>query len=183
MDSLRHRAREEFVRLYLENGRITRLWFAEYSLQILGEEVPLNTIQWWYKVDSWATRLSAATFDSVDLKRTKRLLDGVFKEIADFQAGSLSLSEKELSSVAQTLNLLVTGLPIALISLVEDELIDATDFFYDYVDEKFGVMLRTHRLSILRSYKTLRSRVLPEIPLSTKQGVEADSIVMGGTVK
>lgn len=177
---MRKRARKEYVRLYLENGRITRLWFAEYSLQILGEEVPLETIRWWYQEDSWAAKLSGATFDSVDLKRTKRLLDGLFEEVVDFQTGSLDLSDKEISSVAQTINMLVIGLPMALISLVEDELIDATDFFYRYVDENFRKMLRTHRLGILRSYKALRGRILPEIPLSASRGVEADSVVMGG---
>ena len=164
MDSLRHRARTEFVRLYIENGGITRRWFAEYSLQILGEEVPLETIRWWYKVDSWAARLGGASFDSVDLRRTKRLLDGIFGEIEQFKSGDLPLTDKEFSHVALTLHVLITGLPMSLVSLIEDELIDATDLLYDYVDSHFSTMLKSHRVSIRRSYTALRGRSWPERP-------------------
>ena len=180
MDSLRCKARENFVRLYLEHGAITKRWFAQHSLQLIGEEVPVNTIAWWYEEDMWAAEIGGAAFDSVDLKRTKRLLDGVFEEIVAFKACETLLSDKELSHVAQTIQVLVIGLPMALISLIEDELIDATDFLYDYVDRKFGTMMKSHRTSIIRSYKALRGRILPEIPLSTSSGVEADSVVMGG---
>lgn len=140
---MREKSKEVYISLVSSGTPISPKEFAKRSFELLGEEVPYETIRDWYKKDDWASSVVLSDFgDSEEVSRTRSYMRDAFNALQ--QIGP-EVTGNDVCSFAALYKKMASKLPEAFYPLIEEEVIQIREILYaSYCKfKKKGISQRT----------------------------------------
>jgi hypothetical protein len=171
---LRYRAYEVYSKLVRDGRSISPAEFSRLSKHFLGEEIPLDTVRYWIKIDGWTRRIISDEFgDTEELSRTLEFMESSLSVV-----NSADSSTAEVASAASEYRKMVALLPNAFLPLLEEEIIALRERLFSLYKIRKGKASHTTLSRLSSIWADLGKFVIPEITTSEEATVSADELIL-----